>query len=130
MIPLSGGIRRANPSTALQVGPEASRASAPPFFHLARLNRMFNFSANHLVLVHRQDSVKCTVFVMRDHSTQRTYRLYDFSKALHLEPNRFYAVAGKVNSADKLYLVLESVKHDTKHAWPSPPHPPVEGAGE
>ena len=91
---------------------------------------MFNFSANHLALVHRQDSVKCTVFVMKDHSTQRTYRLYDFSKALHLEPNRFYTVTGKVNSAAKLYLVLESVKHDTKHAWPSPPHPPVEGAGE
>ena len=91
---------------------------------------MFNFSANHLALIHRQDSAKCTVFVMKDHSTQRTYRLYDFSKALHLEPNRFYAVAGKVNSADKLYLVLESVKDDTKHAWPSHPHPPVEGAGE
>lgn len=91
---------------------------------------MFNFSANHLALVHRQDSAKCTVFVMKDHSTQRTYRLYDFSKALHIEPHRFYAVTGKVNSADKLYLVLESVKLDTKHPGPDLPHPPLQGAGE
>jgi hypothetical protein len=89
---------------------------------------MFNFSANHLALVHRQDSVKCTVFVMRDHSTQRTYRLYDFSKALTLEQHCFYAVSGKVNSADKLYLVLDSVKPDTKHSWPASSPAPRPGA--
>jgi hypothetical protein len=37
-------------------------------------------------------------------------------------------VAGKVNSADKLYLVIESVKRDTKHAWSSTAHAPVDGA--
>jgi len=89
---------------------------------------MFNFSANQLALIHRQDSAKCTVFVMRDHSTQRIYRLYDFSKTLSLEPNRFYAVSGKVNSADKLYLVLDSVKPDTKHPWPSLSPTPLHGA--
>ena len=91
---------------------------------------MFNFSANQLALVHRQESAKGTVFVMRDHSTQRTYRLYDFSKTLSMEHNRFYTVSGKVNSADKLYLVLDSVKPDTKHAWPGPLHAPQDGAGE
>jgi hypothetical protein len=90
---------------------------------------MFNFSANHLALVHRQDSAKCTVFVMRDHSTQRTYRLYDFSKALTMTPNCFYTVSGKVNSADKLYLVLDSVKPDTKHSWTRPSQAPQDGAG-
>lgn len=89
---------------------------------------MFNFSANHLALVHRQDSAKCTVFVMRDHSTHRTYRLYDFSKALTMEHTQFYTLSGKVNSADKLYLVLDSVKPDTKHSWPSPSPSPSDGA--
>jgi hypothetical protein len=30
-------------------------------------------------------------------------------------PGQYYCVSGKVNSADKLYLVIESVKPDTKH---------------
>jgi hypothetical protein len=52
----------------------------------------------------------------------------DFTKSLALEANVFYCVAGKVNSADKLYLVIESVKRDTKHAWSSTAHAPVDGA--
>jgi hypothetical protein len=90
---------------------------------------MFNFSANHLALLHRQVSAKCTVFIMRDHSTQRIYRLYDFSQSMIIESHRFYAVSGKVNSADKLYLVLESVKSDTKHSWPVSSSLPAESAG-
>jgi len=43
------------------------------------------------------------------------YRLYDFTKAHALEPSSYYCVSGKVNSADKLYLVIESVKPDGKH---------------
>jgi len=65
---------------------------------------------------------------MQDHSTRRVYRLYDFTKSLVLEANVFYCVAGKVNSADKLYLVIESVKRDTKHTWSSTAHDPVDGA--
>jgi hypothetical protein len=34
----------------------------------------------------------------------------------------------QVNSADKLYLVIESVKRDTKHMWSSTAHAPVDGA--
>jgi hypothetical protein len=45
-----------------------------------------------------------------------------------MEANVFYCVAGKVNSADKLYLVIESVKRDTKHTWSSTAHTPVDGA--
>lgn len=89
---------------------------------------MFNFSANHLLLLSRTEYRSCAVFLMQDHSTRRVYRLYDFTKSLALEANVFYCVAGKVNSADKLYLVMESVKRDTKHAWSSTVPDPVDGA--
>ena len=39
-----------------------------------------------------------------------------------------YTVAGKVNSADKLYLVLESVRPATKHARRFTAPVPVDGA--
>lgn len=80
---------------------------------------MFNFSANHLILLHRyQDRHgRYSVLVMRDDSTRRVYRLHDFSKASgDVRHGHYYCVAGKVNSADRLYLVVESVKPDTKHA--------------
>jgi hypothetical protein len=80
---------------------------------------MFNFSANHLSLIQRTDCRSCTVFAMKDHHTRRVYRLYDFSKAHKITPGHFYCVSGKVNSADKLYLVIESVKKDAKHEPPS-----------
>jgi len=89
---------------------------------------MFNFSANHLLLLSRTEYRSCAVFLMQDHSTRRVYRLHDFTKSLALEANVFYCVSGKVNSADKLYLVIESVKRDTKHTWSSTVHAPADGA--
>jgi hypothetical protein len=77
---------------------------------------MFNFSANHLLLLSRTECRSCVVFLMRDDSTRRVYRLYDFTKSQTITPYQYYCVSGKVNSADKLYLVLESVKPDTKHS--------------
>ena len=53
---------------------------------------------------------------MQDHSTHRVYRLYDFNKSQQITPGQYHCVSGKVNSADKLYLVIESVKRDTKHS--------------
>ena len=38
----------------------------------------------------------------------------DFTKAQLIRPGVAYCVAGKVNSADKLYLVIESVRPDTQ----------------
>ena len=90
---------------------------------------MFNFSANHLFLLSRTEYQKCAVFLLRDLDTQRVYRLYDFTKALLLRPGVAYSVAGKLNSADKLYLVIESVRLDTKHSQHSNAHAPVDGAG-
>ena len=52
---------------------------------------------------------------MKDLHTQRVYRLYDFTKSLIIAPDHIYCAFGKVNSADKLYLVIQSVKRDTKH---------------
>jgi hypothetical protein len=66
---------------------------------------------------------------MKDHHTQRIYRLYDFQKSLLIEHNLFYCVSGKVNSADKIYLVLETVNLDSKHTWSSKPPTRSDRAG-
>jgi hypothetical protein len=73
---------------------------------------VFNFSANHLILLSRMEYRTCVVLVMRDDSTRRVY-----------------CVSGKVNSADKLYLVVESVKPDTKHNAASTVPVHADGAG-
>jgi len=90
---------------------------------------MFNFSANHLFFLSRTEYPSCAVFVMLDRDTQRVYRLFDFTKRLRLMTDRPYCVAGKVNSVNTLYLVIESVKPDTKHDWLSITPVPVDGAG-
>ena len=90
---------------------------------------MFNFSANHLCLLARTEYRSCAVLLLLDRDTQRVYRLHDFTQAHLLVPNQAYCVAGKVNSADKLYLVIESVRPDTKHARPSTAPVPAGGAG-
>jgi hypothetical protein len=90
---------------------------------------MFNFSANHLFLLSRKEYRSCAVFLLVDRDTQRVYRLHDFSKTHQLVPGQAYCVAGKVNSADKLYLVIESVRLDTKHARLSTVPDPADGAG-
>ena len=77
---------------------------------------MFNFSANHLFLLSRTEYRSCAVFLMQDRDTQRVYRLYDFTKAQLIPLDQAHCIGGKVNSANKLYLVIESVRPDTKHA--------------
>ena len=89
---------------------------------------MFNFSANHLLLLSRTEYRTCAVLLMRDDSTRRVYRLHDFTKSQTPSPGQYYCVSGKVNSADKLYLVIESVKLDTKHKTVSNAPVPVDGA--
>jgi len=90
---------------------------------------MFNFSANHLLLLSRTEYRSCAVFLMQDDSTRRVYRLYDFTKTHAMEPGSYYCVSGKVNSADKLYLVIESVKRDRKHSRCSTTPALTDGAG-
>jgi hypothetical protein len=112
----------ANSTTALL---KEAGATAPAFLFLV----MVNFSANHLILLRRFEGRNCAVFLMRDDSTRRVYRLYDFTKSRHIEPGIYYAIAGKVNSADQLYLVIESVKRDAKHSLLSLVPVPADGAG-
>ena len=66
---------------------------------------------------------------MQDRDAQRVYRLYDFTKAPLIPPNQAHCIAGKVNSADKLYLVIESVRPDAKHARRSDAAALADGAG-
>jgi len=90
---------------------------------------MFNFSANHMFLLSRTEYPSCAVFLLRDLDTKRVYRLHDFTKALLIRPDVAYCVAGKVNSADELYLVIESVRPDTRHSRSSTVPAPADGAG-
>ena len=90
---------------------------------------MVKHCANPFLVVSRTEYRSCVVFLMRDDSTRRVYRLYDFTRALQITPDQYYCVSGKVNSADKLYLVMESVKVDTKHPRPSTVPAPADGAG-
>ena len=101
----------------------------PSWFPLLLLPPMFNFSANHLLLLSRTEYRSCVVFLMRDDSTRRVYRLYDFTRTLQITPDQYYCVSGKVNSTDKLYLVMESVKVDTKHPQSSTVPAHADGAG-
>ena len=113
MITLTGGVRRANPSTALRMG-RGSYGSRPQAFFSNQFT-MFNFSANNLLLLSQTEYKSCVVFVMKDLHTKRLYRLYDFTKTQIITSNQPWCVSGKVNSADKLYLVIETVKADTKN---------------
>lgn len=90
---------------------------------------MFNFSANHLFLLSRTEYCACAVLIMLDRDTKRVYRLLDFTKRLRPDPGKAYCVAGKVNSVQTLYLVVESIKLDTKHPQSFIPPPPTDGAG-
>jgi DNA replication protein DnaC len=104
-----GGVRRVTPQRRCRWEREFT-TPALWFFGSSSLFRMFNFSANHLLLLSRMEYRSCIVFLMQDHSTRRVYRLYDFTKSQQITSGHFYCVWGKVNCADKLYLVIESVK--------------------
>ena len=77
---------------------------------------MFNFSANNLVFVSKSQHDKCNVFILKDRDTHRCYKVYDFLKSAVFEEGKPYCISGKVNSADKLYLVLDGVKEDKRNA--------------
>ncbi len=77
---------------------------------------MFNFSANNLVLISQKKYDMSNVFVLKDRTTNRCYKIYDFSKTALFELFKLYCVFGKVNSSDKLYLVLDGMKEDKKNA--------------
>ena len=53
---------------------------------------MFNFSANHLLLLSRMEYRTCAVLLMRDDSTRRVYRLHDFTKSHAPTLGQYYCV--------------------------------------
>jgi len=54
---------------------------------------MFNFSANHLLLLSRTECEWCVAFVVKDDSTRRIYRLYDFTKSRIITPGQYYCMS-------------------------------------
>lgn len=89
----------------------------------------YDFWQRQMLTFSRTESPMCAVFLLQDLDTQRVYRLHDFTKAQLIRPGVAYCVAGKVNSAGKLYLVIESVRPDTKHPQSSNVPVPDDGAG-
>lgn len=77
---------------------------------------LFNFSANHLILVSSTEYDKAIVTILKDEDTKRCYKVYDYSKAFSFQPDKVYCISGKVNSADKIYLILENVKEDRNYS--------------
>jgi hypothetical protein len=52
---------------------------------------------------------------MKEDRTKRVYRLHDFTKSQDIESELVHCVFGKVNSADEIYLVIESIRIDSKN---------------
>src|SRR2546430_16546108 len=82
------------------------------------------------LMISRKERARCVVFVVKNDSTRRVCRLYDFTKSRTITPTQYCCVSGKVNSAaGKLYLVIESVRPDNKHTCASMALVPDDGAG-
>lgn len=74
---------------------------------------MFNFSANHMIWVSSKNYGKAIVHFLTDLDTKRCYRVYDYQRSAQFQADKVYCISGKVNSADKLYLILESSREVT-----------------
>jgi len=77
---------------------------------------MFNFSSNNLVWISTKQHDRYFLHMMMDTDTKRYYWVYDFKKSMMFEDDIIYCISGKVNSADKLYLVAEQMKIKSKKA--------------
>jgi hypothetical protein len=65
---------------------------------------------------------------MPDHDIQRFYRLLDSTKRPRPISGRACRVDCEFNSLNSVYLVVESIKLDSKHQQCSIAHPPNDGA--
>src|SRR6516164_4559725 len=89
--PGSEGIRLSGERVITRVDSFQSTSPSSPLGRTPRTPStvsMFNFSANHLLLLSRTEYRSCAVLVMRDDSTRRVYRLHDFSKSHILTPGQ------------------------------------------
>jgi hypothetical protein len=76
---------------------------------------LFNFSANRINIISTKNYDKCNVYIGIDLDTKRCYKIYDYSKSAIISIGKVYCISGKINSADKLYLILENFKEDKKY---------------
>lgn len=77
---------------------------------------MFNFSANHLIWLDAKEYDRARVSIFKDKDTNRCYKIYDYQKKFEFCADKVYCISGKLNSADKLYLILESAKEDIRYS--------------
>ena len=91
---------------------------------------MSNFSANHLFLASRKENWSCAVLLLVEPYTRLVHPLHEFTEIHHLVPGHAYRMAGKLNRAARLYLVIESARGDDKHARHSTTPVPAGGARE
>jgi len=70
---------------------------------------VFNFSANHMVVINCKELDRYNIFTMKELDTNRVYLLYDFRKKHVFKRDKIYCVSGKVNSADKLYVSVKKL---------------------
>jgi len=75
------------------------------------------------------DYSRCPAFLPPDLDTQRAHRHLDLIKAQLFLAGVAYCVAGKVEGAHRLCLVIESVQPDARLLRPSNFPVPVDGAG-
>jgi hypothetical protein len=69
----------------------------------------------------------CALFLLPDLDSQRVCRLHDITARL-IRPEVAHCLAGGVNSADTLNLMIESIRSDTHREPPLVPVP-ADGAG-
>ena len=67
------------------------------------------------MVLSRLDFQKCNVYVTKDLDTNRCYKVYDYTKSSNMSLGGVYYISGKVNTADKLYLILENHKTDKNY---------------
>ena len=70
----------------------------------------------------------CAVLLLPDLDSQRVCRLHDIT-ALLIRPDVAHCLAGGVNSADTLNLVIGSIRSDTRRRRPPIVPVPANGAG-
>jgi hypothetical protein len=70
----------------------------------------------------------CAVLLLPDLDSQRVCRLHDIT-ALLIRPDVAHSLAGGVNSADKLNLVIDSIRPGTQRGRHPMVPVPTDGAG-
>jgi hypothetical protein len=82
-----------------------------------------------MLMLSLRENPSAAVFSLRDPDTQPTCRLCDLTNAQHIRPVVAHVMAGECVNRGRRYLVLESVRADTRLACLSKVPVPADGAG-